>query len=384
MLPGRAGEVENIVVSALRKVGEERLHDDDQGTEVWEPSTLRGVCDPNAGKVDYWIEGLVAKSEAVVLAATWKTGKTLLIDSLLLAAVQGRAVWGHFRVSEPLRVLLFQLEMPSREDDRRFRRLALGMGRRPEEIPGYVEAGTLAVYHRVPLHLDDRRGLYMFHKTVERHDPHLIVIDSAGAAFAGIDLSDNSAVRRTFSRAFNPVTSAGKSVILAHHRRKRLQAAREDDDHSAILGAQAWGACASRVYTLERIPDRDGKDTSRDFKCRFAFNGGWTPEDFKETVLRVRDPSEEATLVSVLDERAQLEQGGITAKQRAALALKKLVGVRRGVERKAALAEIRTDLEIGETAAKDGLALAKTKGWLAVRPIAGSKNKQELIPGEES
>ena len=65
----------------------------------------------------------------------------------------GRSAFDYFALDRPLRVAVFQLEMPSSEDDRRFRRLALGCGIDPLRVPQLVEEGLLTLYperHNAP------------------------------------------------------------------------------------------------------------------------------------------------------------------------------------------------------------------------------------------
>jgi hypothetical protein len=355
-------------------------------TVPWTASTLEGVVTPEAGSVRYLIEGFIPANEVTMWIAAWKTAKTLLAYMLALEAVSGRPVFGIYRVAEALRVLILQLEMPPSEDDRRFRRLALGLGMYPEEVPGYVQAGALILYNRVPLYLRDDRAVHLLRQLVDLHRPNLIIIDSVLAAFAGADLNDNSVVRDLFARAFNPVLAAGRAVLLLHHKRKRPSGARDgEDDRQALLGAQAWGAAAGRVYALERLADHDDNRSDSSFKVRLSLTGSWTPEQTRDQILEIRDTDEGGTTVRALREAEQLERGGVTTAQKAALALTQIVRSRCRVRRRDAIAEVMADLNLSEPTVKRGLELARLKRWISVeKATEGSHKERDLIPGEEA
>jgi hypothetical protein len=355
-----------------------------EATETaWTPCTLEGVTDPTVGRVDYLVDRFIPKGEVVGIAATFKSGKTLMSYSLTLSAVRGAPVFGALQVRRPLRVVVFQEEMPSREDNRRLRRLAIGMGLDPAEVPGFVASGQLVFYNRVGLDLSSAEGVARFHDSVRRADAELVLIDSLIAAAGAVDLGENGPVRRMFTAAFLPLTTEGRSVVFLHHKRKGLQGAKgRDADRDSFLGAQAIAAASGRMYSLERLddPQEAASDPTR-FRCVLTLFGSWTPEEAVATVLETRDEGE-GTTVTALDETAQVRTGGVDGKQRAALALAKLVGIRRCIRRKAALAEVAEDLSVSPRTAADGLKYAREREWIETEPVEGSTTgEQNLVPG---
>jgi hypothetical protein len=351
---------------------------------AWTPANLEGVTDPNVGRVECLVDRLIPKGENVGIAATFKSGKSLAVYSLLLSALRGSHVFGVFDVPRPLRIVVFQEEMPSREDDRRLRRLALGMGLDPADLLAFVTSGQLVFYNRVGLDLSAADGIGRFHSAVRAASADLVILDSLIAAAGAVDLNDNGAVRRMFSAAFLPLTTEGRSVVYLHHKRKAMGGQRgKDADRDSFLGAQAIAAASGRMYSLERLDDPDdAPDDPTRFRCALTLFGSWTPEEAVSTVLETRDDGD-GTTVTALDEQAQVRTGGIDGKQRAGLALAKLVNVRRSIRRKAALAEIAEDLGISARTAADGLAFARSRGWIATEMVEGStSNEQNLIPGD--
>jgi hypothetical protein len=181
------------------------------GSCPWTPCTLEGVVDPCIGDVEYIVSSFVPKGEVVGVVATFKSGKTLVLYALLLAALLARKAFGIFAVERPLRVIVFQEEMPTREDERRLRRLALGMGIDPKQILECVKSGQLVFYNRVGLDLSTEEGVQDFHAAVRSANADLVLIDSLIAVAGKYDVGNNGDMRRMFTAAFSP-TDNGRTV----------------------------------------------------------------------------------------------------------------------------------------------------------------------------
>lgn len=390
----------NIVEAASNGVTDDRveelvrdLAESGPAPATWRPSTLETIADESAGEVPYIADGLLPAGEVTVLGAGWKTGKTLVAYRLALDVARGAAVFGRYAVKTPAPVLVVQLEMPPSEDARRLRRLAIGAGMYPAEVPLLIESGALALYNRPPIDLMQPRGIADLHAIVRKHNAGLVLLDSILAAFAGADLNDNAAIRRLFTAVFSPLTSEGRAVLALHHKRKKVSGARADeDDRHALLGAQAFGAAAGRVYSLERLLGQD--DTAqaqpghapkdRAFKCRLSLTGSWTPEESPDVVLSVRDTADGGTAVLALDERAEIAEGGVTGKQRAAIALAQLVRLRRRIARADALTVVAEESNRSKRTVAEALGYAIARGWVAVVPSdseGGARAGKDLVPG---
>lgn len=384
MEPDRDDEVERLVVGAYDKPASritteyERDQDANEVANVWQPLDLVACASPDAGKVDFLAEDLLVRGETHVLAAEWKTAKTLIVYRASVDLAEGLPVFGQFRVDGPKRVMIFQLEMPRTEDERRFRRLAIGCGIDPVILADRVKEERLLVFNRPPLWLADKRGRAILHQLVERYDPDVVVIDSLLAAASGTDLNDNPAVRELFTHALGPLTSRGVTVILLHHRRKAAPGRKSDDPRGSILGAQAIGAAAGRVLSLERI---EGGEDGR-FLLRLALVGAWAPGGNTDAVLEVADTRDGGTVVRVMSVADQIKGGGVSVVQRAALVLAKLVRARGCIEKKAAMEEAAEDAGVKETSMKEAFKYAREQGWIESRPIEGAAhNRHELVPG---
>ena len=354
-------------------------------TPLWSPASLEGVVSPQAGEVAYVVDGLLPAGNTTVIGASWKSGKSLVAYRVALDVITGKPVFGRLAVTEPLPVAIFQLEMPPWEDERRLRRLAIGAGIPLEHIPRYAAEGHLMVFNRTALSLTTSEGVAKFHRAVRACGARLIIVDSLIAAFAGADLNDNSTVRALFSRAFLPLTAEGITVLALHPHRKGQAGGRNNpDDRSALLGAQAFGAAASRVYKLERIGKEDDPEADRrSFKLKLSMTGSWTPEDAEDLVLTVNDTEDGGTRIALLDEAEQIRRGGMNARQRAAIALARLVTASPGIERKSALDQVQKAECISASTAKAALWYAQSKRWVKVDHPEGRRNNEAvLVPGE--
>lgn len=328
----------------------------------WSRSTLTGIRNPSAGQTQYLVDGFLPRGEVTLLAATWKAGKTLIGYRLILDLLQGTDVLGYWPCPRPIPVCLLQLEMPSHEDDRRFRRLCLGGGPPPEETIRLAETGFLTVYNRPPLSLTNAEDVERLQRIILSGNHELVVIDSLIAAFAGSNLNDNSEVRHLFARAFLPLTTAGVSVLMFHHQRKISVDPDQNDPRALLLGAQAWGAAAGRIYALERLPGGLSEPPGDHYlKTKLSMTGSWTPEDFHPLALEAWDEGEGTVC------RVGGEANGRTLAE-TAVALARLVRSHRGIPREDAEREIRGRLTISPHTFKRALSICRREDWIAPTP----------------
>lgn len=377
MLPSRQNEVEALVSGAYAKPAlSEQAH------PILAPASFEGITDPKAGAVPWLVENLLPRGELCLLAANWKVGKSLFAYSLILSVLKGEPVFGRFRVERPLRVAVFQFELPHREDLRRFRKLSLGVGGDPAEVVAFARDGALAFFSRPPLDLGRREHVAVFHECVRRNGADLVLVDSALAAFAGRDLNDNSEVRWLLTSAFQALTSEGRTIQLLHHYRKPQGPAIEQGK-AAVLGAGQFGAAAGAVYGLERLRGEKGEGKQRGFRVKLSALGSWSPDDLQDVVLAVEDTADDtATTVRIVDEKPQLAEGVLSKVQQAARNIKNRVFRFGRIPRKAALIGAQGDLGISERTAVVGLDYARLQGWVQAVPAGGAKHGElDLIPG---
>jgi len=366
--PGPKGEkvglddflAKNAAKDLLALVAPARPEDEEDESD-WVPSTLEGVVDEHAGAVEWIARDFIQRGGTVVISAEYKTAKSLTLYRAAIDLALGRHVLGRFVVAAPQRVVVFQLEMPAREDDRRFRRLAKGAGVDPAEIVRLAKEGKLVVYNRVPLDLMSPKGVDRFHAAVRRHDAEVVIVDSALAACSRSDSGDdpmnsNSGIRQMFTRAFLPLTSEGRSIVVLTHRRKSGNGKR-DDARGAMLGAQAWGAAADQIFSIERLPARAGDERRSDhaFACRLSVVGAWTPESMRDVIVRVRDTEDGGTVVEALDFAGDVAAGGVTKKGRAHVALEELIGREPKIGQAEALARVAKDLKLSPKTVRTAL-----------------------------
>ena len=346
------------------------------------PCDFSEINDPNAGAVDWLVEEFLVRGELSLLASAWKTGKGWLIYSLILSALRGEPVFGRFKVVAPLRIACFQLEMPRREDMRRFRRLALGMGFAPGRHDRLrTRPVSLAFFSRPPLDFSDPEDIAIFHEYVRANRADLVIIDSALAAFAGRDLNDNSEVRRLLARAFLPLTTEGCSILILHHFRKP-QGAAPEHGKAAVLGAGQFGAAPGLAYGLERLK-AETKTSGHTFRVRLVSLGAWTPDDRDDTIIEVTDTDDgQGTTVRAMDEAAQLDRGGLTKVQQAGLNVKHRVGRHGRLSREDCILGAMGDLGISRRSAISGLDYARIKKWVLPVPSETDKKSKDFIPGD--
>jgi hypothetical protein len=304
-------EVENIVDKQLEQYSPDPssivgVPQDTYEPVGWPPrAALEGVTSPDAGRVEEIISSLLGRGTTTILAATWKSGKTLLTYRLILDALMGKPVYGVLHTIQPLKVMMLQFEMPLPEDERRYRRLAIGAELNPDMVTQFSATGRLYHYSRPPINLTDPVDLKRFHSLVFGGGFDLVIVDSVTAAFTGIDMNDNTRVRKLYQDTFLPLTTNGVSVLLLHHKRKgspRRKGDPPDDPKNTLLGAQAWGAASDRIFLLEPVADAEGGKEPGSFKVRLSLAGGWAPSGFEKMVLHIYDNGDGTCIEPVADE----------------------------------------------------------------------------------
>lgn len=175
--------------------------------------------------------------------------KTLAVQSLVVAAAAGLNVWGAFAVGRPKRVRWLDYEMGRRATQRRFQRLALGLGVDLAGLPLSVSA--------LPRErLTSAKARDSFMRAGDAAD--IGVIDSCRAATRGVDEND-SAIRDHIDLLLEVSEKTGITWIVLHHVGKSKEG--QDDDRQKGRGSSAlfdaWGA----VFDLAKETDAIRKVT---------------------------------------------------------------------------------------------------------------------------
>lgn len=372
--------VSSETVSALVEQAVTRWHAADHTAEAVPPDDLGDIVDPNVGQVDYLIDPVVPKGELTVIAASWKLGKSFISYSLAISAVGGIPVWNSMSCN-PLRVMVWQLEMPAYENMRRLRKLMVGLDLDPSEAVEWVRSGRLVFYSQPDIDLASDKGVANFHSAIRAHQPDLVIIDSLSEAFCGVDGNDNSLVRKAIRRAFRPLQKDGRSVLAIHHHRKG-SAKFQDSDRDLLLGSQSWGAAASRVYTLSRVGVEGSQ--GRSYVVRLKLTGSWSPEQQTEHFLEVEDVLDgTGTVVRVSHNPEYPDMAKPASKgelcQQAILAH---LGRIHELEQKELVAKVRYEVGCSQRTVEDAIARLRDDGRVWVDQIVGKghRNAIRLVP----
>lgn len=351
-----------------------------ESVSVLVPTSFRDISDPGVLKVPWLIEGLIPAAGLTIVAAHYKTGKTFLMYRLILDALFARLALGSFPIPRPLKVQLWQFEMPLDVNLRRFHKLARGIGIDPEQIYEAEKAGRFQAFVQPDLSLTDAGDLAVFHGCVDAFAPDLLLVDSLSEAFADADFNATRDVRKMLRNAFRPVTAAGRGTVCLHHKRK-LSGGREDDAKGSILGSQAFGAAARAIYTLDRIRD-EGPEIKGRFVLCLAPQGGWDLETRASVFVIADNETGTQTTVEPASGKDGKRTKAITLTTHVAIRLAELAKSRHGVGRQSAFEIVRLEFKCGLSIAKDALKLAIERKWVLKEKAEGSKqNEQVLRPG---
>jgi hypothetical protein len=346
-----------------------------------EPTSFKSVSNPGNLAVPWLIEGLIPAAGLTIIAAHYKTGKTFLMYKLILDALFGTLALGSFPVPRPLKVQLWQFEMPLDVNLRRFHKLAKGMDIDPMYIYKAEQDGQFQAFVQPDISLADVGGLASFHDAVTKFAPDLLVVDSLSEAFPGVDFNHSHEVRTMLRDAFRPVTVDGRGTVALHHKRKPPPGKTPDDGKGSILGSQAFGAASRTVYTLDRVRD-DGPEAKGRYVVYLAPQGGWDLETSGSTFVIADNEAGTMTTVDAVRPKNGKPLKTVSEATQAAIKYAEIVRSRMRIGRQSAIEAVRLALKCGKTTAEEGLALAVERKWVEMVKSEGTKsNEKELRPG---
>jgi hypothetical protein len=231
------------------------------------------IIDPNEHiePQEFWVPGLIGPGLKTLWAAPGKTGKSFAVMQIGQAIATGSNLWD-FGPATQQRVLYFQGELT--------RQMVM------ERANGLFGAGMVRDFQQYamtdkpsePLSLIENPEI--LYDAAENYD--FIIVDPI-AAFNDNDENSNNGVRDTLA-LFDPLTSAGKAVMIVHHTRKVDEGNANMND---VRGSGAWfngvdamavqyrikNSANTRVkFGYRAAPDRDELTLYR------MTNGGFTDD----------------------------------------------------------------------------------------------------------
>jgi hypothetical protein len=187
-------------------------------------------------------------------------GKTMAIQSAALSLASGtRPIWKHFPVGRRARVLHMDHDNGTRATQRRYQRLAFGMGLSQDDLRGYLR------FVPVPkTRLTDPRARDAYRRAVEGWD--LCILDSLRGFTMGVDEND-ARIRDCFDQILMPVSEdTGCAFVVLHHMGKG--GAQKPDNEAGRGSSGIFDGSGSQLrFTLSASDGRRGSGERACPKC---------------------------------------------------------------------------------------------------------------------
>jgi hypothetical protein len=209
-------------------------------------------------------------------------GKTMAAQSAALSLASGtRAIWGHFPVGRRARVLHMDHDNGTRATQRRYQRLAFGMGLSQEDLLGYLR------FIPVPkTRLTDPRARDLYRHAVEGFD--FCILDSLRGFTMGVDEND-ARIRDCFDQVLMPVSEdTGCAFLVLHHIGKG--GALKPDNEAGRGSSDIFDGSGSQLhFTVIAGGGRCGSGEADDGEASKA--GGSAPELRRVTMAKAASES---------------------------------------------------------------------------------------------
>jgi hypothetical protein len=154
-------------------------------------------------------ELFLGPGRATMMAGYGYSLKTISAQAIAISVASGRPVWDRFRVTNPGRVLHFDLEQGRYGTFRRYQRLAYAIGVTAADIEANLQVTCFPGFY---LSTPDARSVL----ESECAGARLAIIDSLRAATPGVD--ENDSVVRTYIDNLSAVSdSTGCTFLVVHH-----------------------------------------------------------------------------------------------------------------------------------------------------------------------
>ena len=157
-------------------------------------------CDLGTGR-EYLVKGLLSRGDVAAIVGAPGCGKSVLAPFIAYMVAQGRAVFG--RRTRPGRVLYL-----AAEDGAGMRQRIHALRQRHGDAPDFALAETG--------NLRDPAAVTLLSNTVAQWKPALVVVDTLGAAFAGMDENAAADMGQVVALA-RRIAATGAAVLLIHH-----------------------------------------------------------------------------------------------------------------------------------------------------------------------
>lgn len=243
------------------------------------------ITDPFEGElpaVEWTVPGLeLSPGRPSVFAGYSGEGKSFAAYALAVALAAGRPIWGEFPVPSPKRVLIVDMEQGKRPTLARIRRLAKGIGLRPEHFRDGDGTSRLQVRSlpRVSLLAADA------HEQVERLTAgfDLVIFDSLKKLIPGAD--ENSAEVEAYTRKLFEVSEATRRAFLVIVHTGKAKEGRSGVSLESLRGSSAmagdFGSTwivtydkATRTHTLHHAKASLDSDAGKREPIVLAFRAG--------------------------------------------------------------------------------------------------------------
>lgn len=153
----------------------------------------------------------------VIAGGYGSAGKTLILQSLALACVTGRLIWGQFRPDGRLIVRHLDYEQGDGATRWRYRRLALGHGISREELEEVALTNALDHAPFPNVYLTSPNACDAFMRAAE--GANILILDALRGATPGEE--ENDSAMRVYLDLLSRVSSAqGCTIIVLHHAKK--------------------------------------------------------------------------------------------------------------------------------------------------------------------
>lgn len=220
-------------------------------------SLLKSTSDLRQEEDVKWVvKDLFAKKLVSVIFSEPGVGKTILAMDIAAKLTRGEAIFNHYRVERPMKVLYFQGDFPNTIMKNRLKQMLYNPDDKYFKLVNRYEAESKGI----SIDLTNEQGQENLKTLLEGYKPDFVIFDTFISFFDG-DENKQKDVKESIDFLRKLTSNYDCSILLCHHSRKRgSNEKRKGLDQSDLIGSFVTARLCGLMLAIAHDTEKSTKD----------------------------------------------------------------------------------------------------------------------------